>query len=186
MTTPTGPLLEADSLIVQQTTALATNDFVITDELGNERGRVDTGGSFLRRLALGSRSFTCVDSEGQCLWRLEDTVTLGRDRWEVADAEGAPLAHIVRQISLLRHKISVDVVDGVDLSLRGSVIDWDFTVARGEETIATIGRAWAGLARGALGHSRYEVTFTSATPRERSIVLALLVALDRMRAKDKS
>lgn len=181
-----GRLAHTDALALQQLTSFLSNDMSVLGPEGEAVATVRTVGDGLGRMLLGSRSFEVRDGEdGRLLFRLEDAVTLGRDRYQVLDPQGFALAHIVRQISLLRTTVSVDVVDGTRFEVTGSLLDHDYTMTAGQTPIARATAEFAGFWNMLAGRSRYQLRLDPAMPPVvRCAVLGTAIALDLIRAKD--
>lgn len=183
-----GRLAHTDVLHMQQTTNFMANDFAVTDDQERPVLQVRTTGSGASRFFLGNRSFVIEDAEtGRMLFGFEDVATWGWDRMSMVDAEGLPLAHLRREVAFFRTRVSCSVVDGTEFEIVGDVWGTSFTLqARGVQ-IAAVERRWAGLARGLMGHSRYEVRLDPAMPPlVRCAVVGTVLGLDLMRAKDQS
>lgn len=183
-----GRLAHTDVLHMQQTTSFMSNDFEVTDAQERPVLRVRTTGSGASRFFMGNRSFVIEDAEtGRTLFGFEDVVTWGRDRMSMVDAEGLPLARLRREHAFLSTKVSCQVVDGTEFEIVGNAWGKAYQVhARGVQ-IAAVERRWAGLSRGLMGHSRYEVTLDpSMPPIVRCAVVGTVLGLDLMRAKDQS
>ncbi|XNZ00758.1 LURP-one-related/scramblase family protein [Micrococcus luteus] len=183
-----GRLAHTDVLYMQQTTSFMANDFEVTDVDDRPVLRVRTTGSGASRLFMGNRSFVFEDAEtDRVLFAFEDVMTWGRDRMSMVDAEGLPLAHLRREMAFFRTRVTGAVVDGTEFEIVGTVWGTSYAVhARGVQ-IATVERRWAGLARGLMGRSRYEVRLDpSMPPLVRCAVVGTVLGLDLMRAKDQS
>ncbi|ANS79468.1 hypothetical protein SGUI_2072 [Serinicoccus hydrothermalis] len=177
-------LLEHDVWVMDQVTGFLGNDFVIHAADGQEIGRIRTGGSALGRMLMGSRELTVIDRDETPLLRLQDTMTLGRERMVMTDGTGGPLAQLVKRFSLFKTRFTVDF-DGQPLDLTGSVWGFDFTMSGPRGQMATVARSWSGVTRALLGRSRYVVHLTpELAARERLVVLGTVIALDLVRAKE--
>lgn len=176
-------ILTHDTLIIDQVTNLLSNDFAVSDADGRRIGRIHTEGSVIGRIVKGSRRLVVIDEDEAPLLRLRDTMNMGRDRMEITDATGQPLATLVKKITLMRSRFSVEL-DGVPLDLIGNMWGFDFTMTGPRGTLATVSRSWSGVGRALLGHSRYVVELSpDLAPRERQAVLGTVIALDLVRAK---
>lgn len=181
-------LLYQDTLVFQQITGFMSNDFDIFDERGATVGRVHTGGSGAKRFLMGSREFEIYDADGRYLLKIDDTVSLGRDRWQLLDSGGAVFADIVRRFAFMVKKVDVDIVDGPQLALRSSdLFDFSFGVSAGDVEIARTDRQWAGVGNALLGHDRYVLHFRhDVTRRDRLAIIGTMIALDLMRQKSSN
>lgn len=179
------PGAHAAALILQQTSSLNSNDFSIKDGEGNDVARVESRGTPLGRFMMGTRSLDITDCEGNVLLHVKDNVSLGRDRFTLSDAKGNDVVKIVRRMAVFRTKVKAEIIGGPTLELKGDLWGWDFRITADGKDVATVGRKWAGIARGLLGRSRYAVAFgEGVSPERRLQVLGVVVVLDLIRHKD--
>ncbi|MGN7066798.1 LURP-one-related/scramblase family protein [Micrococcus luteus] len=182
-----GRLAHTDVLTLQQVSSLLSNDIQVTDPDGRTVVSVVTTGGGLGRMLMGNRSFDVVDGDdGRVLFRLADPATFGRDRFAILDADGLPLAHLVRQIAFLRTSVSVEVVDGTCFAVTGDLWDHDYTMTVGQRPIARVTARFGGVMNALAGRSRYEMRLDPGMPPVvRCAVLGTAIALDLIRAKDR-
>ena len=182
-----GRLAHTDVLTLQQVTSLLSNDFQVTDPDGRTVASVVTTGGGLGRMLMGHRSFDVVDGEGgRVLFRLADPATFGRDRYAILDAEGLPLANLVRELTFLRTSVSVEVADGTCFTVAGNLWDHDYAMSVGERPIARVTARFGGFRNVLAGRSRYELRLDPVMPPVvRCAVLGTAIALDLIRAKDR-
>jgi uncharacterized protein YxjI len=173
---------------MQQVTGFMSNDFGIVNPQGVQVGRVHTIGSGAKRFFMGSREFQLFDADGGYLLGIKDLVTFGRDRWELRDTAGAPLADIVRRFTFFMKKIDVQVVDGPLLQVQAAdIFDFGFGITADGVEIARTSRQWAGVGNTLLGRDRYVLNFRpDVRPRDRVAIIGAMIALDLMRQKDQS
>ncbi|MDN5693224.1 MAG: hypothetical protein L0G62_05435 [Micrococcaceae bacterium] len=182
-----GRLGRTDVLTLQQVTSFMSNDMQVTGPDGQTVATVVTTGGGLGRMLLGSRTFDVVDGEdGRVLFRLADPATFGRDRYAIVDADGLPLANLVREFALFRTSVSVEVVDGTRFAVTGNLWDLDYAMTVGQVPIARATAAFGGFMNALAGRSRYELRLDPGTPPVvRCAVLGTAIALDLIRAKDR-
>ncbi|MCK6094511.1 hypothetical protein KZX06_01320 [Micrococcus sp. EYE_162] len=182
-----GRLAHVNAVTVQQMTTWNSNDMAILGPDGETVATVVTRGGGLSRMLMGSREFDVVDGEdGRVLFHLQDPATFGRDRFQVFDAQGYPLANVAREFAFFRTAVSVEVVDGTRFSVTGDLFDYDYTFAAGERQIARVTAEFAGFLNALAGRSRYQLTVDPAMPPVvRCAVLGTAIALDLLRAKDQ-
>lgn len=182
-----GRLGRTDVLTLQQVTSFMSNDMQVTGPDGQTVATVVTTGGGLGRMVLGSRTFDVVDGEdGRVLFRLADPATFGRDRYAIVDADGLPLANLVREFALFRTSVSVEVVDGTRFAVTGNLWDHDYTMTVGQAPIARATATFGGFMNALAGHSRYELRLDPGMPPVvRCAVLGTAIALDLIRAKDR-
>lgn len=182
-----GRLAQVNAVTVQQVSTWTSNDMAILGPDGETVATVLTRGSGLGRMLLGSREFDVVDGEdGRVLFHLQDPATFGRDRFQVFDALGYPMANVVREFAFFRTSLSVEVVDGTRFGVTGDLFDYDYTFAAGEVPIARVTAEFAGFLNSLAGRSRYRLELDPAMPPVvRCAVLGTAIALDLLREKDR-
>lgn len=180
-----GSLLQHDLLVMQQITSFNSNDMTILDPYEAPIGHVVTKGSGAARFLMGSRELDLVDGDGTPLAHISDTITFGRDRFEVTYPDGAPLAQVLKRIAFFTTKVEVNVADGSQLQLNGNMFGFDFRFMLGEWEIASVSRQWAGMSKGLLGRSRYAIRMRSDAPDPvRRAIISCCVVLDLIREKE--
>lgn len=173
-----------DVLVFQQTRNLVKNDFAIMDEQGQQVGHVETGGSTLGRLLKGPRELTVFDGPERPVIRVKDTMTLGRERMEILDATGAPLASLVKRISFFRTRISLDL-QGEEIDLQGDIWGFEFQISGPSGVMGAVSREWSGVGNAFLGMSTYALRLAQhLTATQRHALIGAVLALDLIRAKE--
>lgn len=182
-----GRLAHVDTLTVQQISSWNSNDMAVLGPDGQAVATVLTRGSELGRMFLGSREFDVVDGDdGPVLFHLQDPATFGRDRFQVYDAQGLPLANVVREFAFFRTSLSVEVVDGTRFAVSGDLFDYDYAMTAGEREIARVSGQWSGFLNALAGHSQYRLELDPAMPPVvRCAVLGTAISLDLLREKDR-
>lgn len=79
---------------------------------------VETGSIGLGRAFKDAGELIVFDGPGNPLVQVEDAVTLGRDRMEVLDGAGGPLASLVKWVVVFKTRVTVEL-HGEELSTRG-------------------------------------------------------------------
>lgn len=177
--------LMTDVLVFQQTTNFVRNDFAIMDGQGVQVGHVETGGSTLGRMIVGSRELTVFEGPERPVIRVKDTYTLGRERMEILDATGGPLASLVKRLALFRTRISLDL-RGEELDLEGDIWGFEFRVNGPGGAMAWVSRQWSGVGNAFFGKSTYFVRFAEHLDiRRRLAIIGAVLALDLIREKQK-
>lgn len=170
---------------MQQITGFMSNDFDILDGTGEQvAGHVTTSGSGLSRFFAGSRSLDVVDADRTPLLHVEDPPGIGFDRFELSAPDGTPLASLVGKFSFFSTRVGMTMADGAELELSGDALGLDFRFEMQGVVAAQVGREWAGLSRGFLGHSRYVVSFEPTVPAPlRLAIIGGCIVLDLIRQK---
>lgn len=176
-------ILSHDVLVFQQTKNFSKNDFAIMDGQGQQVAHVETAGSALGRMFMGARELTVFDGPGNPLIQVKDTVTFGRDRMEILDAQGAPLASLVKRIAFFKTRITVEL-GGDELDLVGNLWGFEFQMVGPLGVMASVSREWSGLGNAFMGMSTYVVQLGDRlTDAQRKAVIGAALALDLIREK---
>jgi len=176
-------LLTHDQLVFQQTRNLVHNDFAIMDTTGQQVAHVETNGGTLSRLFAGSRELTVFDGPGNPLFKVVDPMDFGRDRYEILDLNGQPLAHLTKQIRFFKTEVSIEIA-GEEISLEGGVWDYNFSFQGQHGLMATVSRQWSGLGNAFMGMSTYLLSLAPLlNAQQRTAVIGSLIALDLIREK---
>lgn len=177
-------LLTENSLIFQQTSGFMSNDFQIQNTAEQALGDFVTQGDGLSRMVMGSRNFDLIGTDGLVYLKVNDEMTFGRDRFEIYSGNGQHLASVVQNIALFKTKVTVEMAQGLVLTLQGSPLTFDFEVLAGTHHAAKVSRAWAGIGKGLMGRSKYNIELDPAAPPEvRLAIFGTVLALDLIRAK---
>jgi uncharacterized protein YxjI len=148
------------------------DDFWITDETGARAFFVD--GKVLRL----RQTLEIQDPGGRVLVTVRKKLIAMHESMEIEE-DGALAATVRRAlISPLHHRSTVDLADGSQLDVTGSVLDKEFEIAAAGQVLARISRAWF-RARDTYG---VEV----APGQDDVLFLAIAVALDRIRRDDEA
>jgi uncharacterized protein YxjI len=143
------------------------DDFWIENENGQRVYRVD--GKVLRI----SKTYVFLDMEGNTLCRIKERLLTIKDTMEIEDAEGKDMAVIRKAlISPMRDRWGVDVRNGPDLDIRGNILDHEYTIRQGRQTIAEVSKKWFRLT------DTYGVEI--AEQQNDILILAIVVAMDAM------
>lgn len=174
------------NLVFQQTKNLTKNDFAIMDEHGQQLARVETGGSAIGRTFMGARELTVLEGQDNPLIRIKDTITFGRDRMEILDAEGGQIATLVKRIAFFKTHITLEV-QGKELDLQGNILGFEFKVNGPSGVIATVSREWSGASNAFMGMSTYSLQLAEQlTTPQRQALIGSVLALDLVREKQKN
>lgn len=178
-------IFNQNTLIFQQTKNFSKNDFAILDPSGTQIAHVDTGGSTLGRMFVGARELTVFDGPDNPVIVVKDTMTMGRDRFEILDGNGSPLASLVKRITFFKTKVSISML-GEELELLGSIWDFDFQITGPGGVLGTVTREWSGMGNALMGKSTYAVRLVeNLTMQQRQAVIGSVLALDLIREKQQ-
>ncbi len=147
------------------------DDFWITDEGGGKAFFVD--GKVLRL----RQTLEIQDPHGRVLVTVRKKLVAMHETMEI-DEDGAPVAAVRKTlISPLHHRSSVDLADGSQLDVTGSILDKEFQITAGGQALARISRAWFRM------RDTYGVEV--APGQDDVLFLAIAVALDRIHDDDE-
>ena len=146
------------------------DDFWITDEEGDKAFLVD--GKVLRL----RQTLEIQDPGGHVLVTVRKKLIALHESMEIE--EDGVLAATVRRalVSPLRHRSTVELADGSQLDVTGSILDKEFEITAGGEVLARISRAWFRI------RATYGVEV--APGQDDVLFLAIAVALDRIQHDD--
>jgi uncharacterized protein YxjI len=148
------------------------DDFWITDEKGGKAFFVD--GKVLRL----RQTLEIQDPDGRVLVTVRKKLIAIHESMEIEE-DGA-LAATVRKalVSPLHHRSTVDLADGSQLDVTGSILDKEFEITAGGQVLARVSRAWFRI------RDTYGVEV--APGQDDALFLAIAVALDRIRRDDQA
>jgi uncharacterized protein YxjI len=148
------------------------DDFWITDEEGDKAFLVD--GKVLRL----RQTLEIQDPDGHVLVTVRKKLIALHESMDIE--EDGVLAATVRRalVSPLRHRSTVELADGSQLDVTGSILDKEFEITAGGEVLARISRAWFRI------RDTYGVEVEPG--QDDVLFLAIAVALDRIRDDDEA
>jgi uncharacterized protein YxjI len=138
--------------------------------------------------------FDITDDAGRPVLRVDGKVFSVRDRLVIRDPAGREVAEVHRQLVALRptyevriggekaaevrkhlftpfrDKFTIDVPGPDDLEMQGNLLDHDFTVRRGGQTVATVSKRWLSI--------RDSYAVDVAEGEDDLLILASVLALD--------
>jgi uncharacterized protein YxjI len=143
------------------------DDFWIEDEAGERVYHVD--GKKLRV----RKTLKLEDGAGNELCKIQERKLRIRDTMEIEAPDGRRLGLIQKaMITPLRERFEVEVPDGEDLKVRGKILDHEYNIKRGGETIAEVSKRWFRM------RDTYGVAVEPG--QDDVLILAIAVALDAM------
>lgn len=179
-------LLDTDVLIVKQVTAWMRSDFAILDADGTPVGDIRTEGGLGSRFWMGVRELSVVDADGTPALQVYDEVNFGLDTFTVSRPDGSQLAHVVKEFSFFRPRLSAVLGDGTELDIRGDFFDFDYEMDAPDGRVAQVSRQWPTISEVFLDRDRYVLALgPQATPDRRLAVIGTTIILDLLRAKEQ-
>jgi uncharacterized protein YxjI len=148
-----------------------------------------------KMISLGE-DFTIEDGDGNPAYEVDGKVMTLRETFELKDLKGNVVATIrgklvsIRQkmdilrddavaatvtkalFSPFRDKFHVEVADGDDLTIDGSILDHEYTIERGGDAVAQVSKRWFSFT------DTYGIDI--ADGQDDALILAIAVALDEM------
>lgn len=178
------PLVDENTLILQQVKSLLRDDFDILDADGSPIATIHTEGSAMSRMFLGSRELTVLE-DGRPVLRISDPANfMSRDSYTVSDGAGARLAVLTKEFALFTTRVGIQLSDGTVLNCKGSLFGYDFAIRHNERIAARISRQMPGIAHALMGHDRYVLSMDDALPPAyRGTLIGTVIAIDLIHAK---
>jgi uncharacterized protein YxjI len=156
---------------VQEKLLSIGDDFWVTDEQGGRAFLVD--GKVLRL----RQTLEIKDRDGHVLVTVRKKLVAMHETMEIEE-DGAVVATVRKAlISPLHHRSTVDLADGSQLKVTGSILDKEFEITAGSQVLARISRAWFRI------RDTYGVDV--APGQDDVLFLAIAVALDRIHDDDE-
>jgi uncharacterized protein YxjI len=152
--------------MVQRMVAIG-DDFYIQDDQGNRAFKVD--GKALRvRDTLVFR-----DMAGNELCKIQQRMLRIKDTMEIEGPHGDTLAHVKKAlITPLRDRYVVKFADGPDLDVTGNILDHEFRITDGRQSVAEVSKRWFRI------RDSYGVEISPGY--DEILVLAATVCIDQM------
>jgi uncharacterized protein YxjI len=143
------------------------DDFRITDQRGDVAYLVD--GKALRVRS----TLRFLDPSGTELYRLQEKVLRVRDSMTIHRPDGSVAARVHNALlTPLRDRWTIEVPGGEALHAVGNIVNHEYRVSRGGETVATVSRRWFRI------RDTYGVEIASA--EDPALLLAVTVVIDMM------
>ena len=101
--------------------------------------------------------------------RIRDTMKVERDGRRVATVKKA-------LVTPLRERYSIEVEEGEDLEAKGNIVDHEFEIKRGGETVAEVSKRWF--------RARDTYGIEIAPGEDDALILIVAVCIDRMGRRD--
>jgi uncharacterized protein YxjI len=143
------------------------DDFWIEDEGGDRVFKVD--GKALRV----RDTLVIEDRMGNPVCKTQERKLRVKDTMEIQGPDGDNMATIKKAvISPVRDRFSVKVADGPDLNVQGNILDHEYKIEEGRDTVAEVSKKWFRV------RDTYGVEV--APDQNDALILAITVCLDIM------
>jgi uncharacterized protein YxjI len=141
-------------------------DFDIEDDRGNRVYHVD--GKVLRI----RETFVIEDLSGNEVATIREKKIALRDTMNIL--RGGDVVATIRKawVTPFRDKFAIDVVNGPDMTAQGNILDHEYEIRQGGETIARVSKHWFTL------RDTYGIDI--APGHDDGLILAMAVAIDEM------
>jgi uncharacterized protein YxjI len=142
------------------------DDFWIEDAEGERLFKVN--GKALRV----RQTFVLESPSGEELYKIQEKKLSIRDKMEV-EREGKTVASIKKAlVTPLRDRYSISIEDGDDMEAKGNIVDHEYKVERGGDTVAEISKRWFRV------RDTYGIEI--APGQDDALILAITVCIDQM------
>jgi len=143
------------------------DDFWIQNSSGERVFKVD--GKALRVRS----TLVFEDARGRELARIQERMLRVRDTMEIEGPNGETVASVKKAlITPLRERWTVQVRGGPDLAVQGNILDHEYTIGEGRDTVAEVSKKWLRVA------DTYGVEIGPG--QDDVLVLAVTAAIDMM------
>jgi uncharacterized protein YxjI len=148
------------------------DDFFIEDDQGRRAFKVD--GKALRVRS----TLKFEDPNGRELYKIQEKLARVRDSMTIERSDGGVAAKVHNAlITPLRDRWSIDVPGGEDMSTKGNIVQHEYHIQQGRNTVATISKKWFRV------RDSYGVEI--APGQDDALILAITVVIDMMAHKGR-
>ncbi|OHR34181.1 scramblase [Corynebacterium sp. HMSC074C05] len=196
-------LLSHNSIVIQQIRNFMADDFDILDTEGDCIGKIETTGSTLSRMFMGSRRLTVSEPDGTPVFVITDPTDLALDRYEVyypgsqatapegQQQDGAEssrlLATIQQKFAFFKRRLEISIPGFANCEVDGDVWHYDATFMINDVRVAQMSRKWSGFTNFLSGNERYMLQLKDDLPPQlRAAIIGAAIALDLMAKKAQS
>jgi uncharacterized protein YxjI len=117
------------------------DDYWIEDDDGRRVYKVDGKALRIRD------TLNFDDAHGNTLLRIQERMLRVRDTMEIEDADDRNVATVKKAlITPLRDRMSVEVADGPELTVKGNIVDHEYTIEADGDTVAEVSKRWFRVA----------------------------------------
>jgi uncharacterized protein YxjI len=143
------------------------DDYWIQNDRGERVFKVD--GKALRV----RKTLVFEDAQGRELAKIQERMLRIRDTMEIEGPGGETLATVKKAlITPLRERWHVETHDGRDLDVQGNLLDHEYRISQGRDTVAEVSKRWFRVA------DSYGVEIDPGA--DHIVILAVTAALDSM------
>lgn len=143
------------------------DDFWIENSRGQKVFKVDGKAVRIR----GTLIFE--DAQGRELYKIQERIARVRDTMNIENAAGGVAAKVHNAlITPLRDRWQIDVPGGQDLTTQGNILNHEYRIERGRQTVATVSKSWFRL------RDTYGVEVDPG--EDAALLLAITVVIDMM------
>ncbi len=143
------------------------DDFFIEDDNGRRAFKVDGKALRVRSTLLFE------DANGRELYKIQEKMIRVRDSMDIENANGQVVAKVHNAlITPLRDRWQINIPGGNDLSTQGNILNHEYRIESGRQTVATVSKAWFRL------RDTYGVEV--APGQDDALILAITVCIDMM------
>ena len=143
------------------------DDFNIENEQGERCLKVDGKSLRIRKTLV----FEAPD--GRELYKIQERMLRVKDTMAIEDADGNHAATVKKAlITPLRERFVVKIEGGSDLDIKGNIVDHEYRLERGRDTVATVSKKWFAI------RDTYGVEIGPG--ENHPLILAVAVALDQI------
>ncbi|MFR9480710.1 LURP-one-related/scramblase family protein [Corynebacterium amycolatum] len=196
-------LLSHNSIVIQQIRNFMADDFDILDTEGHCIGKIETTGSTLSRMFMGSRRLTVSEPDGTPVFVITDPTDFALDRYEVyypdphatapesQQQDGAEssrlLATIQQKFAFFKRRLEISIPGFANCEVDGDVWHYDATFKINDIEVAQMSRKWSGFTNFLSGNERYMLQLKNDLPPQlRAAIIGAAIALDLMAKKAQS
>ncbi len=149
--------------------------------IGDDSWILDAGGDRVFKVdgkALRIRRTLVIEARtGEKLYKIQERKLRIKDTMVIETLEGATAATVKQKlISPIRHRMLVDLADGSEYEVSGNILDHEFEIKHGKQTVAYVSKKWIRV------RDTYGIEIMPGY--DEGLVLAVAVCLDSMVGDD--
>jgi uncharacterized protein YxjI len=145
-------------------------DYWIEDDQGQRAFKVDGKAMRVRDTMI------LEDRDGRELFKMQQKMLRLHSTMEIEDGDGHRVALVKKAlITPLRERFEVEVEDGEDLEVKGNIVDHEYKMERGGDTVAEVSKKWFRIA------DTYGVEIQEG--QDPGLILAVTAVVDSMTSR---